>query len=86
MSGPVSQQLRMILQSLHRAARLTGSEVARMRIDGGEKVDERQEVYLHFVKATQLHMEAFNSLPAARASKSANTLVGGRIFTFLIKR
>lgn len=45
-----------------------------------------QEVYLHFVKATWLHMGALNSLPAARASKSANTLVGGCIFTFLIKR
>lgn len=76
----------MVLQSLHRAARLTGSEVARMRIDGGEKGDETQEVYLHFVKATRLRMEAFNSLPAVRASKSANTSVGGCIFTFLIKR
>lgn len=48
--------------------------------------DETQEVYLHFAKATRPHMEAFNSFPAAKVSMSANTLVGGCIFTILIKR
>lgn len=59
----------MILQSLHRTARFTDSEVARMRIDREEQ-DERQEVYLHFENAMWLHMEAYESLPVARASMS----------------
>lgn len=45
----------------------------------------RRYIYIS-AKAMRLHMEAFNSLPAARASKSANTSVGGCIFPFLIKR
>lgn len=82
MSGPVSRQLRRILQSLQSCS-LTDSEAARMRIDG-EAQDET--VYLQFVNATRVHMEAFKSLAAARSSKSAVTSVGGCIFTFLITR
>lgn len=74
----------MILQSLHRIERFTDSEVARMRIDREEQ-DERQEVYLHFVNAMWLHMEAYKSLPVARVSMSVITSGGDCIFTFLIK-
>lgn len=74
----------MILQSLHRIARFTDSEVARMRINREEQ-DERQEVYLHFVSAMWLHIETYKSLPVARASMSIITSGGDCIFTYLIK-